>query len=262
MVDQYLYTKQRAVFYVIVVSLLAFAMVDQYLYTKRRAVFYVIVVSLLAFAMVDQYLYTKRRAVFYVIVVSLLAFAMVDKYLYTKQRAVFYAAQGLHASAISRALATEGLPYSPKSVSLLLRKLKAGQSIARKRGAGRPRKTTQRVRDLIEQQMQKDDETTASELDRLLQANGVKLSHSTILRCRRQLGWTYRGAAYCQLIREPNKLKRLTWCMENQCTDFHNVIWTDETSIQLENHRRFSHRKRGEKPRPKPRYTYTYTCTS
>ena len=196
------------------------------------------------------------------IVVSLLALAMVDQYLYTKQRAVFYAAQGLHASAISRALATEGLPYSPKSVSLLLRKLKAGQSIARKRGAGRPRKTTQRVRDLIEQQMQKDDETTASELDRLLQANGVKLSRSTILRCRRQLGWTHRGAAYCQLIREPNKLKRLTWCMENQCTDFHNVIWTDETSIQLENHHRFSHRKRGEKPRPKPRYTYTYTCTS
>ena len=185
---------------------------------------------------------------------------MVDQYLYTKQRAVFYAAQGLNASAISRALSAEGLPYSPKSVSLLLQKLKAGQSIASKRGAGRPSKTMQRVRDLIEEQMQKDDETTAAELNRLLQANGIKLSRSTILRCRRQLGWTYRGAAYCQLIREPNKLKRLSWCMENQCTDFHNVIWTDETSIQLENHRRFSHRKHGEKPCPKPRYTYTCTC--
>ena len=113
------------------------------------------------------------------IVVSLLAFVMVDQYLYTKQRAVFYAAQGLNASAISRALATEGLPYSPKSVSLLLLKLKAGQSIARKRGAGRPSKTTQRVRDLLEEQMQKDDETTAAELVRLLQANGIKLSRST-----------------------------------------------------------------------------------
>ena len=135
-------------------------------------------------------------------------------------------------------------------MSLLLQKLKAGQSIVRKRAVGRPRKTTQRVRDLIEEQMQKDDETTATKLDRLLQA---KLSRSTILRCRRQLGWTYRGAAYCQLIREPDKLKRLSWCMENQCTDFHNVMWTDETTVQLENHRRFCHRKRGEKPRPKPR---------
>ena len=48
----------------IVVSLLAFSMVDKYLYTKQRAVFYS-VVSLLAFSMVDKYLYTKRRAVFY-----------------------------------------------------------------------------------------------------------------------------------------------------------------------------------------------------
>ena len=36
---------------------------------------------------------------------------------------------------ISRALDTEGLPYTPKSVSLLLPNLKAGKSIARKPGA-------------------------------------------------------------------------------------------------------------------------------
>jgi hypothetical protein len=47
--------------------------------------------------------------------------------------------------------------------------------------------------------------------------------------------------------------------MENQTNDFNNVIWTDETTVQLENHRRFSHRKRGEKPRPKPKYV---TCSS
>ncbi len=32
-----------------------------------------------------------------------------------------------------------------------------------------------------------------------------------ILRGRRQLGWTYRGSAYCQLIRQANKVKRLEW---------------------------------------------------
>ena len=181
-----------------------------------------------------------------------------DKYLYTKQRAVFYAAKGFHATAISQALAKEGLVYSPKSVSLLLRKLHTGQSITRKPSSGRPRKVTQQVKDLIEEQMQKDDETTALELQRLLQENGIHLSCSTILRSRRQLGWTYRGAAYCQLIREPNKLKRLSWCLENQTNSFHNVIWTDETTVQLENHRRFCHRKRGEKPRPKPRSVHVY----
>ena len=61
----------------------------------------------------------------------LLAFTMVDKCLYTRKRTVSYAAQELNASAISRALATESLPYSPKSVSLLPQKLKAEQTIAR-----------------------------------------------------------------------------------------------------------------------------------
>ena len=43
----------------IVVSLLEFSMVDKYLYTKQRAVFYS-VVSLLAFSMVDKYLYSVQ----------------------------------------------------------------------------------------------------------------------------------------------------------------------------------------------------------
>ena len=77
--------------------------------------------------------------------------------------------------------------------------------------------------------MQKDDETTASEFDKLLQANSIKLSCSTILRCRRQLGWTYHGAAYCQLIWESNKLKRFIVHEESEKM-IHNVIWTDETN--------------------------------
>lgn len=34
--------------------------------------------------------------------------------------------------------------------------------------------------------------------------------------------------------------------------DFENVIWTDETSVQLETHQRRCYRKEGEQPRPKP----------
>ena len=108
---------------------------------------------------------------------------MVDNNLYKKERVVFYAAQGLHAAAISRALANEGIMYSATSISRVLMKLSNGQSIARKPGPGRPTKISQQVKDLIEDQMQKDDETTASELNRLLQANGIKVSHSTILCC-------------------------------------------------------------------------------
>ena len=61
-----------------------------------------------------------------------------------------------------------------------------------------------------------------------------------IKRARSRIGWTFRGSAYCQLIRDANKEKKLIWAWENltaAVTDgFKNVIWTDETSIQLESH--------------------------
>ena len=39
----------------------------------------------------------------------------------------------------------------------------------------------------------------------------------------------------------------------NPNDEFDNVVWSDETTVQLEIHRRFCYRKDGEKPRPKPR---------
>jgi hypothetical protein len=71
------------------------------------------------------------------------------------------------------------------------------------------------------------------------------------------MGWTFRGNAYWQLIRESNKEKRLVWVQENLAaalTDsFTDVIWTDETSVQLESHRRHCFRKTGCQPQAKPR---------
>jgi hypothetical protein len=109
----------------------------------------------------------------------------------------------------------------------------------------------------IEAQMEDDDETTASQLQTMLTHRGCSLSLATIKRSRSRMGWTFRGSAYCQLIREGNKEKRLVWAQENMAaalTDgFTDVIWTDETSVQLESHRRHSFRKTGCQPQPKPR---------
>jgi hypothetical protein len=51
------------------------------------------------------------------------------------------------------------------------------------------------------------------------------------------------------MIREANKAKRLEWAQQylhEAETGFLEVIYTDETSIQMENHRRFCCRKVGE----------------
>ena len=120
-------------------------------------------------------------------------------------------------------------------------------------GSGRPTKITAEVQKIVEDQMRLDDETTAFQLHHLLVSKGHPLSLRTILRCRTQLGWTFRGSSYCQLIRHVNKEKRLQWATTYRDDDFHNVIWTDECSVQLETHRRFCCRKKNEPPKNKPR---------
>ena len=101
--------------------------------------------------------------------------------------------------------------------------------------------------------MRINDETTATQLYDILLRHGISISHSTVLRSRQQLGWTFHGSACCQLIRDANKAKRLEWARQHTSDDFANVIWTDEASVQLETHRKRCYRKAGECPKPKPR---------
>lgn len=104
--------------------------------------------------------------------------------------------------------------------------------------------------------MRADDETTAVQLHSLLRDKWYLLSFSTILCSRRSLGWTFRGSAYCHLIQEVNKTKRLECARQYEHeaeTGFLDMVYTDETSIQLETHRRYCCRKCGEPPRNKPR---------
>lgn len=131
-------------------------------------------------------------------------------------------------------------------------------SVERRPGSGRLSKVTAQVKELVEAQMQKDDETTAYQLHHLLVENEIEISLRTILRCRTTLGWTFRGSAYCQLIREENKVKRLQWSEQHKDDNFDDVIWTDKATVQLETHRRFYCRKVGQAPKPKPRYVYMY----
>lgn len=81
-----------------------------------------------------------------------------------------------------------------------VKRYKLHRSIQRKPGSGWPSKITADVSHLVDRKMEKDDETTAVQLQKLLAENGYDLSLHTILRFRAKLGWTFRGSAYCQLI--------------------------------------------------------------
>ena len=176
---------------------------------------------------------------------------------YTKQRIVFYSNLGPTACRITKELRQEGYRTTRQGVAKFLKRYRSRGSIARKPGSCRPTKITQEVLSIVEEAMTLDDETTAVQLHYILRERGIEISLRTVLRSRTQLGWTFRGSAYCQLIRTVNMEKWLEWAtkyLDDALNDrFENVIWTEECSVQAESHRRFSCRKIGQRPKPKPR---------
>lgn len=68
---------------------------------------------------------------------------------------------------------------------------------------------------IVEQQMRNDDETMVVQLHEVLLQHGISIPLRSVLRGRQTLGWTFRGSAYCQLIREANKEKRLEWAQQH-----------------------------------------------
>ena len=171
---------------------------------------------------------------------------------YQKQRILAYYSQRYRAPTIAKLLRREQSPASRRGICKFLHWYGASGTTHRIPGSGRRSKATEEVRRLVEEQMRKDDETTAVQLHALLLDEGFQLSLRTILRYRVSLGWTFRGSSYCQLIRDDNKIKRFEWAQKHVSDNFDDVIWSDECTVQLETHHWFACRK-GEPPKNKPR---------
>ena len=173
---------------------------------------------------------------------------------YLKWRVLVFRSMGLSPAAVVKALSNEGLAATRQGIKKFFDRYNRTMSLNR---SGRPSRITEAVKKIVEEQMRHDNETTATQLLVLLSGKGYRFSLATILCCRKTLGWTFRSSAYCQMIRDANKLKRLEWVKkyrDEAKEGFLDVVYTDETSVQLESHRRFCCRKRNEPPRNKPRY--------
>ena len=166
---------------------------------------------------------------------------------YTKLRIVHYQSKGYKPYTIANFMKeNDGISASRYGVAKFLKVYQSTGTIGRRAGSGRMSSITWKIKELAEEKMKEDDETTATQLHYMLLDNGITISLRTVLRCRTILGWTFRGSAYCQLIRQVNKEKRLLWAQQHTTEAFDDVIFTDETTVQLENHRRFCCRKEGE----------------
>ena len=79
-----------------------------------------------------------------------------------------------------------------------LRRYEETGYIQRKLGSGRPSQVTAEVKVIDEAKMQEDDETTAVQLNCLLNGKGFPISLRTILRCRSTLGESPPKRACCK----------------------------------------------------------------
>ena len=125
---------------------------------------------------------------------------------YVKQRILYHRNQGYKSYSIAKLLKKEGICTSRKAVWRFIKHYESTGSTARKTSSGRPTKVTPAILAIVEHKMAEDDETTAVQLQKLLTEKGHPLSISTIIHARSELGWTFRGSAYCQLIRDVNKV--------------------------------------------------------
>lgn len=93
----------------------------------------------------------------------------------------------------------------------------------------------------------------------------TKSSITTFLRVKsngfaKKLGWVQTGTKYCQLIHEPNRVKRLEFAIKSleERKSFNDVIVTDECSVHMENHAKLSFRRKWEPPKMKGRPKHPY----
>lgn len=95
---------------------------------------------------------------------------------YTKLRILHYWSKGFRPYTIARLLEkNDQISVSRRGVAKFLKVYEETKSIARRPGSGRLSKVTTTVKELVEDQMQRDDETAATQLHRMLVNNGIDI---------------------------------------------------------------------------------------
>uniref|UniRef100_A0A3P9JP88 Transposase Tc1-like domain-containing protein n=1 Tax=Oryzias latipes TaxID=8090 RepID=A0A3P9JP88_ORYLA len=145
------------------------------------------------------------------------------------------------------------LGVATSTVWYIQRKKESSGELSNAKRPGRPRKTTVVDDGRIISMVKRNPFTTANQVNNTLQEGGGSISKSTIKRrlheCR------YRGnTARCKpLISLKNRMARLDFAKKHLKMFWKNILWTDETKINLYQNdgQRKVWRRRGEAPDPK-----------
>ena len=177
----------------------------------------------------------------------------------TRKRVIVLQRAGYSVKAIHDHLLEEGTYVTRRSLYRLCKKFRIKHTVLDLPRGRKQRKLSNEMQVMIDDMLKENDELTSRQIRSKLQEKYPSLSVSlpTVKRERKARGWVCTRPHYCQLIRDNNKSKRLVWC-EQQIVNkekFVNVVFVDESTVQLDHHGRLCFRKQKQartlKPRPK-----------
>ena len=162
----------------------------------------------------------------------------------------------LHKSGSSLGAISKCLKVPRSSVQTIVRKYKHHGTTQPSYRSGRRRVLSPRDERTLVRKVQINPRTTAKDLVKMLEETGTKVSISTVKRVLYRHNLKGRSARKKPLLQNCHKKARLEFATahgDNDCTFWRNVLWSDETKIELFGHNdhRYVWRKKGEACKPK-----------
>ena len=161
---------------------------------------------------------------------------------------------GYPVSEIQERLSQEGVSVLRVSLFALIKKFKKIKLVVDLKRKPRSSILEECHYRFIDEAMAANNELTSRQLFSLFtdEYPEVQISISTVKRARKHLGWISKKTTYYALVWEANKEKRLLWCqkrVEENNLELNDVIFSDESSVQLESHRKTCFHKIGQPSR-------------
>ena len=181
---------------------------------------------------------------------------------YLKQRIVTLSELGTKQTAIVQTILHEkNVKVSRKTVNLTIKKSKQVGEVKPSKQGCRPAKLNDDHLAFLSLCLRENSELSGNELAMKLKCVfGVSVSTSTVKAARRKLGWVSTTPAYCQTVRYVNRPMRLDYAIRCVQTNekFEDVIFTDESTIKIQNTANKCFHKLGEeKPlKGKPKHPF------
>ena len=154
--------------------------------------------------------------------------------------------QHLTLKQIETRLQDDNISVHRSTISRVITKYSETGYVQNRSKSGRKSKYPNVVKATIDRLMKEDQELTSPLIrKKLLEETGLDLPLSTIRTLRREIGWVQCPTDFRPMVRLPNQEKRLTFCRQLLITkeEFNDVVFTDETSIQIERNATMSFKK-------------------